>query len=185
MTPVFNENRYGQLLSILAQGGFLDDYSELFRRYSSYGDFDNRPKLDFARTVSLFQISDPCVKALKKWRMIEFGTDTIGGWVWTGSLVIQRHDGLEPMMRGVSADGAETVGAGWMNLADGVCKMLPEPVRPSHEDFGRPRFDGSMLTMERMVPDLCSMFRQIKDLLRHGWSNQHEANLPVLEETNS
>ena len=172
MTAVFNENRHIQLLNILAQGGFVRDYVDLCQRYSSYGDFDNRPKMDFTKTVDLFKAHDTRVKPLKKWRMIEFGIESIGGWVWTGSLVIKRHDGLDPMMKGITQDGTESVGSNWINLTSEARMLLPESERPSHDDYGRPHYDGSMRTMERMVPDLVAMFESIKDLLQHGWSNQ-------------
>lgn len=182
MKAVFNENRHEQLLNILAQGGFVNEYVDLCRRYSSYGDFDDRPKLDFARTVELFKARDPSAKALKKWRMIEFGRESIGRWVWTGSLVVKRYDGLDPMMEGVSEDGTESVGSNWISLTNKARMFLPEAVRPSHEDFGRPHFDGSMQTMERMVPDLLKLFQHVKEIIRHGWANQAPSGEPLREQ---
>ena len=170
MSAAFNENRHGHLLNILAQGGFVRDYIDLCRRYPVYGDIDG-PRLDFGKTVELFKACDPSAKAFKRWRMIEFGRERIGGWIWTGSLVIKKYDGLDPMMEGVTEDGAESVGSNWISLTSKARLLLPDDERPSHEDYGRPRFDGSMQTMERMVPDLVGMFERMKALIRHGWAN--------------
>ena len=178
MKPIFNERRYARLLRILAQGGFVNEYIGLCREYNQKNYDDERPKLDFDRTVDLFKARDPSVKALKKWRMLEFGTENVREWVWTGSLVIKRYDGLELMLKGVSEDGTETVGAGWMNLADGARKLLPESIRPSHANFSHPHYDGSALTMERMVADIYELFRHTKTLIRQGWSNEDEADAP-------
>ena len=178
MTAVFNENRHAHLLSILAKGGFVGEYVELCRRYPTYGDIDG-PKLDFGKTVEMFKDRDPSAKALKRWRMIEFGREEIGGWIWIGSLVIKKYDGLDPMMEGVTEDGSESVGSNWISLTGKARLLLPEAIRPSHDDYGRPKFDGSMRTMERIVADLVAMFEHMKALIRHGWSNRpHTAPPP-------
>ena len=82
-------------------------------------------------------------------------------------------------MKGVSADGTEIVGAGWMNLADGAGKLLPEPKRPSHGEFSYPHYDGSMRTMERMAADIQELFRRTKTLVRDGWPDRDEAGAPT------
>lgn len=92
----------------------------------------------------MFRARDPAAKALKRWRMIEFGREEIGGWTWTGSLVVKKYDSLDPMMKGISQDGTESVGSVWIDLTFEARMLLPEAIRPSHDDYGRPRFDGSM-----------------------------------------
>ena len=171
MSAAFNEYRHGQLLGILAQGGFVREYVDLCGHYPRTNYADERLKLDFDKVTGLFKACDPSAKASKKWRMFEFGQERIGGWVWTGSLVIKTYDGLDPMLEGVTEDGTESVGSNWISLADDARMLLPETVRPSHTDFSRPYYDGSMPTMERMVPELVAMFERMKALIRHGWAN--------------
>ncbi len=181
MRAAFNENRHGQLLNILAQGGFVREYVDLCRHYQKTNYADERPKLDFDKVTGLFKACDPSAKALKKWRMIEFGQESIGDWVWTGSLVVKKYDGLDPMMEGVTEDGAESVGSNWISLADDARMLLSETLRPSHIDFSRPYYDGSMQTMTRMVPDLVAIFERMKALIRHGWANTDQASPPQRE----
>lgn len=127
MTPPFKENRNGQLPGILARGGFVEDYLDLCTRYPQHNHADERSRLDFDRIVALFKAVEPVVTASKTWRMVEFGGETIGGWVWTGSLVIRRRDLLDPMMKGVSPDGGESVGSVRIDLARSPACCCPRP----------------------------------------------------------
>lgn len=130
----------------------------------------------------MFKAVEPVVTASKTWRMVEFGGGTIGGWVWTGSLVIRRRDLLDPMMKGVSPDGGESVGSVRIDLARQSSLLLPETERPARETPGRPCHDGSLHTTERLVSDLAGMFRHMKALIRHGWSNQDAVRMDIRHE---
>lgn len=40
----------------------------------------------------------------------------------------------------------------------------------------RPNYDGSMLTMERIVADIVATFDQMRGLIRHGLANTDQPN---------
>lgn len=182
MTATFNANRHGQLLEILAQGGFVGEYVELCQRYKKTNYAHERTKLDFAGLVAIFKARDPSAKPHKRWRMIEFGRENIGGWTWAGSLVVKKYDVLDPMMEGVTEDDSESVGSNWISLAGKARLLLPEGKQASSEDYGRPHYDGSMQTVERIVADLVAMFDHMKAMIRRGWGNADPVGSPGQEQ---
>ena len=80
----------------------------------------------------------------------------------TGSLRIRS----EPMMEGRKEKCI--VGSTFLNLAVEAGMLRDPPLRIT-APAPRPRFDGDMGTMERMVPDLIALLRAIKDAIRENW----------------
>ncbi len=129
----------------------------------------------------LFSDIDPSSKFYKAFKVFEFGQEPIAGWTWHGSIVIQKYDMLEPMMTGVSGDGKESVGSSFIHITGDIARLDGR-----YDKFWRgptrPKFDGNMATMERMIPDLFNLFGSIKDALRTTWPaefpNTPEFNQP-------
>ncbi len=170
--PAFNPRLHAHLNALLSASGFPFKYADLCRKYSKSSEIDVDPKLDFKKLYDIFKKNDPTAKQFKRWRMIEFGSEEIGGWVWTGSLVAKRYDILDPMLDSVRVDRTEGIGSVWIGLARDANKLLPEDQRLPEMAMVRPEYDGTMECMERMVPDLIALFGEMKEIIRHGWSNQ-------------
>ncbi|MDG5494863.1 hypothetical protein [Niveispirillum sp. BGYR6] len=166
----FNESLHNHLLDILYEGGFLESYLKLSHKYNKY---NSTPEgIDFERTAKLFTDNGVKIKKIKRWKMIEYDETEIGQWVWTPSLVIKKGDWVEPMLAGVDQSGTESVGDTWRNLALYTAKRLPHGDAPTWEEIRTLEYDGTMECMERMVPDLIALFGEMKQIIRHGWSNQ-------------
>ena len=101
--------------------------------------------------------------------MFSYDKEEIGGWDWQGFLVVKRQGLLEPMMEGVDRAAKINVGSTFAVLAReaGEKQAPPVVIRPP---MTRPEYDGSMATIEHMVPDLIRLFRLMKDAIRRGWS---------------
>ncbi|WP_143270674.1 MULTISPECIES: hypothetical protein [unclassified Azospirillum] len=171
MTEItFKEYRHQKLLSILGGGGYVYKYLDLCKKYNKYE--PSLKGIDFDRTAEIFIQNGIKIKKLKRWKMIEFDQVEIGEWVWTPSLVIKRGDGPDPMLKGINRSGTESVGDTWRNLATDAAKLLNQSDAPTWEEIRMLKYDGTMECMERMVPDLIALFGEMKQIIRHGWSNQ-------------
>jgi hypothetical protein len=173
MGGTFDERLHEKLVDLLAASDFVEDYRTLCKSYEQERDIDG-PRLDMARTVELFRNSGALVAWNKKFKVVQFDREEVAGWQWEGSLVIQRYDMLELMLKGIDADGKRSVGSTWLDLASEAGVRRIPPVPPT--DFlppvvlaNRPQFDGDMATMERMVPDIIALFRKMKGVVRAGW----------------
>ena len=105
----------------------------------------------------------------KRFKVFSFDREQIDDWAWEGKLVVQRYDSLEPMVSGQSA--MHCVGSTMLDMADQAGKLLQQPILYDPKVIERPRFDGDMRTMERMIPDLIGLFRFVKDVVRQTWQD--------------
>ncbi|MDG5494864.1 hypothetical protein [Niveispirillum sp. BGYR6] len=166
----FNENMHNHLINILCDGGFVYSFMKLGQKYKKYK--ATLIGINFERTAKIFSDNGASIKKFKRWKMIEFDEVEIGQWVWTPSIVIKKGDWVDPMLSGVDKSGTESVGDTWRNLAIDASERLQNDDAPTWEDIINPKYDGTMECMERMVPDLIALFGEMKEIIRHGWSNQ-------------
>ena len=175
MEKAFSPEQHDELLGVLGKSGFPQDYLTFCKRYSVLGDVDG-PNVDVARTTDMFLAHGVACKLFKRFRVIAFDAEVIGGWRWEAKLVVKRYGVLEPMMEGFNGSADEAVGSTFLSLAVGAgAKQVPPVVRaeffPPIVKINRPCFDGDMGTMERMIPELVGLFRSMKDALRREARN--------------
>jgi len=163
----FDESRHQKLIELLARTDFVPSYLALCAKYSVRVGIDG-PHIDMAALNAIFRKIGVETTWHKRFRTFEFDHETIAGWEWKGSLVIQKYDRLEPMMEGQK--GRYGVGSTLLSLAINS-GMLRDPPIEINAPAPRPSFDGDMRTMERMVPDLIALFRSVKDAIRQHWSD--------------
>ena len=174
MSKTFSPQLHETLLRILAHSDYVERYLDLCTNYAKRRDVNYGPRLDMAQTASIFEAHGVTCEWDKRFKMFLFDEEVVAGWSWTGSLVVQRYDSLEPMLKGLSLDGKQSVGSTLLSLAVDAGD-LREPPTPRSNFLppipNRPAFDGSMQTMERMVPDLITFFRWTKSVIAEGWRN--------------
>ncbi len=167
MAGTFDPAAHERLVAILAQSSYMRDCIEFAARYPTQRDVEG-PRMDLTQVQEIFKANGVACKFDKRFKVFLFDEEEVCGWRWLGSLVVQRYDGLEPMMEGESKTTSQSVGSTLLSIAADVARLTGcyEQVWRS---FRRPEFDGDMRTMERMVPDLVRLFRSMKDVIRQRW----------------
>jgi hypothetical protein len=176
----FDAARHQDLIRLLAKTGYSAAYLDFCAKYRVRVSVDG-PHINKAPLLDIFRNLGVKATWHKGFRTVDFDAETIHGWDWKGTLVIQRSDGLEPMLEGHSS--GSSVGDTLMRLALHAGELSDAPVAklafkttflenpPVHLDvpYPRPQFDGDMRTMERIVLDLVTLFRTVKDAIRQNW----------------
>ncbi|TWB33266.1 hypothetical protein [Nitrospirillum pindoramense] len=168
MTRTFDPAFHEKLLDLLAASNYVPDYLEFCQAYSVQRDIDG-PRLNMAEAAEIFRSCGVSLDWDKKFKVFEFDHEEIGGWTWFGSLVVQRYDMLEPMIKGEDHKAGKSAGSTLLDIAIDAGERRSPPIG-IWAPLPRPQFDGNMDTMRRMIPDLISLFRSIKDVLRRGWA---------------
>jgi hypothetical protein len=164
---MFDELRHRQLIELLAKAEYVSRYLDFCAKYPAPAAIDlDQPRIDLAAVHAIFRNLGVKTTWHKRFKTFEFAGETIAGWEWKGSLVIQRYDGLEPMMEG--RKGKCAVGSTLLKLACDAGDLRDPPIKVT-APAPRPNFDGDMRTMERVVPDLVALFRSVKDAIRDNW----------------
>ncbi|MEE3625609.1 hypothetical protein UCD39_16715 [Nitrospirillum sp. BR 11752] len=155
------------LLSIVAASDYVRNYLRFCEKYATMGDIDG-PRFSMDEAAEIFRSCGVSLKWHKKFRVFEFDHEKICGWTWFGSLVVQRYDTFEPMMKGEDPQAGKSTGSTLLGLAIDAGKRHDPPIIIG-APAPRPQFDGNMDTMRRMIPDLIALVRSIKDVIRQGW----------------
>ncbi len=172
MGLVFDPNSHDRLVQVLAKEDFPARYQDLCRNFLAY-DPGGAP-FNMKEAKRLFREHCAEVTADKRFKMIFFGKEEVVGWRWEASLRVMNYNSLEPMMRGELLDGTRSVGSTWLNIAEQAGAYLTPPL--TWQDFSkpilqynRPCFDGRPETLERLIPELVSLFRLVKQAVREHW----------------
>ena len=164
----FNDAKHADLVTLLASSDYLPKYLAFCDRYPRRGEGGRAP-LDLRRGLDIFKEHGISCKLNRRFKVFTFDEEEIAGWHWHGSLVVQRHDGLEPMMEGCSAAKDVSVGSTLLALAVAVGREA----RPSLEvgpPYPRPNFDGDMQTMSRARDShQRACYQQAHFLLKRNW----------------
>ena len=178
MGLVFDRNSHDRLLQVLAKEDFPAKYQDLCRDFLAY-DPEGAP-FNMKEAQRLFREHCAEVTADKRFKMIFFGKEEVVGWRWEASLRVMNYNSLEPMMRGELLDGTRSVGSTWLSLALDAGLYCQPPL--SSQDFlkpalpyNRPCFDGRPETLERLVPELVSLFRLVKQAIQMHWETTASA----------
>lgn len=168
MSKTHDVEEQKRLIDILASASFPLNCLNLIKRYSVEKDMLG-PRLDLKKTENIFRNCGSSIELDKKFKVFSFDEEDVANWHWTGLLVVQRYDGLEPMLKGMNAAGDRSVGSTWVGLAFDAGRLCNPIVEIPTTFPNRPQFDGDMRTMERMVPEMIALFRSIKDAIRKNW----------------
>ena len=168
--PTFDRRSHDRLIGILAASDYPERYFALCSDFGTYKDIDG-PRLDLRQTANMFRDAGVEVHLDKRFRVFTFDAQEAAGWTWRGKLVVQKYDMLEPMFGGATPQ--HVVGSTMLALADDAAQhrvpLGPATCcEPSHPN--RPRFDGDMRTMERMVPELVALVRWMRELIAKSWA---------------
>ena len=166
----FDKASQDRLISILTASDYIERYFQLCDDFEADSEVGG-PRLDLARTVDIFRDAGVQVHLDKRFKVFTFDPQEAAGWTWRGKLVVQRHDNLEPMFEGDTPYHA--IGSTMLDLADaaGSRRIPPVPrqrVLPPY--LNRPRFDGDMRTMERLIPELVALTRWMRELVARNWN---------------
>ena len=168
----FDAASHDRLLDTLAVSDYAERYFKLCDDFAEDRDLDG-PRLDLARTAGLFREAGVQVHLDKRFRVFTFDPQEAVGWTWRGKLVVQKYDLLEPMFGGITS--LHAIGSTLLHLADesGDRRRPPLPrQRLAPPYLNRPRFDGDMRTMGRLVPDLVALVRWMRELIAKDWAAQ-------------
>lgn len=172
MAGEFDPERHRQLLTILSKTDFVAYYQNVCRAYHRGIDvMDKGP--DFTSMGRSFERHSAAVTPFKRFKTVAFDAEQIKGWTWTGKIVVQRHGVFEPMLEGWDAEKAHGVGSTWLALAlDSGALMRPpigfEELGPPDLPNNRPLYDGDPAMLDRLAPDLVTLFRSVKDAIRRS-----------------
>lgn len=166
----FDQTSHDRLIAILTASDYIERYLQLCDNFEAYGDIDG-PRLNLARTLDIFRDAGVQVHLDKRFKVFTFDPQEATGWTWQGKLVIQKYDRIEPMFGGYMLP--HVVGSTMLDLAlDAGDRRTPPTPRqrflPPHPN--RPRFDGDMRTMERLVPELVALTRWMRELIAESWT---------------
>ena len=159
-----------QLVSILTTSDYIERYLQLCDNFEVHRDLDG-PRLSLIRTADIFRDAGVQVHLDKRFKVFTFDQKEAAGWTWRGKLVVQKYDRLEPMFGGYTPHHA--IGSTMLGLAveAGDQRIPPIPrdrFLPPHPN--RPRFDGDMRTMERLIPELVALTRWMRELVARNWN---------------
>ena len=166
----FDKASQDRLISILTASDYVERYFRLCDSFPVYGDI-NGPRLDLTQTVDIFRDAGVQVHFDKRFKVFTFDPQEAAGWTWRGKLVVQRNDTLEPMFEGDAPHRA--IGSTMLGLADkaGDRRIPPLPRQRLLPPYpNRPRFDGDMRTMERLIPELVALTRWMRELVARNWN---------------
>ena len=166
----FDKNSQDRLISTLAASDYVERYLKLCNDFKEDRDLDG-PRLDLAQTAAIFRDAGVQVHLDKRFKVFTFDSQEAAGWTWRGKLIVQKYDMLEPMLEGDTSEQA--IGSTMLSLAiyagDRRMPAMPrERFWPPHPN--RPRFDGDMRTMGRLVPELIALTRWMRELIAANWT---------------
>ncbi len=158
-----------RLIATFAASDYVERYLKLCNDFEIDRDLDG-PRLDLAQTVGIFRNAGVQVHLDKRFKVFTFDPQEAAGWTWRGKLVVQKYDRLEPMFEGdtpLHAIGSTMFGLA-LDTGDRRTPPVPrERFLPPHPN--RPRFDGDMRTMARLVPELVALTRWMRELIAANW----------------
>lgn len=166
----FDQTSYDLMLDILSASDYTERYFMLCDNFPVHRDLDG-PRLSLARTADIFRDVGVQVHLDKRFKVFTYDPQEVAGWTWRGKLVVQKNDRLEPMFEGDTPHHA--FGSTMLHLADlaGGRRTPPLPKQRLLPPYlNRPRFDGDMHTMERMVPELVALTRWMRELIAKNWN---------------
>ncbi len=161
-----------RLITTFAETDYVERYLKLCNDFEVDRDLGG-PRLNLAQTVELFRDAGVEAHLDKRFKMVTFDLQEAAGWAWQGKLVVQKYDMLEPMFEGATPQ--HVVGSTMFGLALDAADQRTPPIQ--RERFlaphpNRPRFDGDMRTMARLVSELVALTQWMRQVIAVNWTDR-------------